>query len=248
MLSPVHAATVVRKTTKKITKKIPKAPTKGAASTTQATGKVVPGGALAGDLSLSFPAGEKGKVSLTLVGPVVQRRTQTLLVLRNNTASTVYNIEVGGVARVSGKLVAAGQWSSILPSFVGPGSVGVGVIHWSAALPDQEITYELEVTSQSGERTNPAGRIDATVTEFEIMKSNPPQIVGILRNTGSVSIQGPVSVFGVCFDSDGKPIGTATAYANPDSIPPSGTASFAATLYDFDACPRALLGAHGWRN
>ncbi len=203
---------------------------------------------LQGNASPPLAAGKPGVVDVIAVGAVTgpgPSGVSVPIVVRNNTGHPVYGIAAAVTARDAlGKLVAAGSDQGFHPYLVRPGEVAIGFVYFE---PGSKLSASdklgFQITSKNSIAYLPGSRADLAVKEATLSGGS---IVGILSNTSGGVVNGPIGVNAICFSRKGKPISSEGAYANPDTIQRSGTASFQIDLYG-DACPVFLVGGSGYR-
>jgi hypothetical protein len=190
---------------------------------------------------LDLPAGDSGEVTVIAQTAGLDGSGSLPIVVRNNTESTVYQIDVTGRARVDGTLAATGSSQGFEPAVVEPGEIAFGYVYFDYDADLQGAEYELAVTAES----DTSFKLPAVIDE---VSATGDAIVGVVANTGSVEITGPVAVAVACFDGSGAFAGHAFSFTNEDDIAPDGgTASFRVDLYDDAvACEIGLVAASGF--
>lgn len=191
-----------------------------------------------GDISVaSLPAGDPGVVAVVAATASLDDSRSLPVVVRNNTANPIGQIEVTGIARDSaGTLVGSGSSQGFEPVLVEPGEIAWGYVYFGDII-GEGLTFEL---STNGEE--PGYFMPVEITELNAIGD---QIIGALANTSDSEVSGPIGIGGACFAIDGTLVGTFSPYAEQDDLAPGGFGSFSTDLYG-DPCPIGLAGASGY--
>lgn len=198
---------------------------------------------IAGTASVDLPAGQAGEVSIVATGPY--SGDSLPVVVRNNSSSSVVDVGLTGVARsASGELLASGEDQGLHPEFVRPGEIAFGFVYFGfdVELPT-DTEYELTVTSDAVSGDSQAfGALDLRMVELELLDD---RIVGIAENGHDQTVEGPIDVSVLCFDSAGQITSTQGSFADQDMVEPGGTASFTVDLFG-SPCELFIAGSSGW--
>ena len=198
-------------------------------------------GVLGGNAQPTFPA-SGSSLEVVARGTLVTGTTATIPVaVRNGTAETVDGVTVTAEADAGGS-TAHGTGSTLSPSELGPGEVGLVVVSFPAG------------TAQPTRRTDPAA-VDFTVRAsssrlHDLKVSAVSDAAGSLTGSASEpsgSARAPYPVSAYCFDDDGALTYGATSFASGAKALSSGDAvSFAVGLQGLP-CPQYVVGvaAHG---
>ena len=191
-----------------------------------------------GDIRVvSLPAGDPGVVAVLAATATLDDSRSLPVIVRNNTANTIGQIEVTGIARdAAGTLVGSGSSQGFEPVLVEPGEIAWGYVYFGDITGDG-ITFELSTNGNE-----PGYFMPVEITELNAIGD---QIIGALTNNSDSEVSGPIGVGGVCFAADGTLAGTFSAYAEQDDLAPGGIGSFSTNLYG-DPCPVGLAGASGY--
>lgn len=197
-------------------------------------------GLLGGNASPNAPAGEAGKVSVVLIGPVPTDQHELFsvpIVVRNNTDRPVGRIQVAATARdATGKLVpglerdandrlaAIGRSLGFNPTTVRPGELALGSLSFSppSSIPaDATFSFTIETSEPSA-----GGPFDSVSLKVTAARLVGRQVTGTAVNPTGTPIDGPFDVEVFCFDGSGK-LGAVTGdVATPTKLEARGTASF----------------------
>ena len=191
-----------------------------------------------GDIGVvSLPAGDPGVVAVVTAAAALDGSRSLPVIVRNNTASTVGQIEVTGTARdAAGTLVGSGSSQGFDPVLVEPGEIAWGYVYFGD-IEGEGITFEL---STSGEE--PGFFLPVEITELNATDDN---LVGGIINNLESEVSGPIGISGVCFATDGTLADTFSTFAEQDDLPPGGVGSFSANFYG-DPCSIGLVAASGY--
>ncbi len=184
----------------------------------------VPAGAWA-EGEVAIPAGVPGEVSIVMQS--APDSSGVSFILRNDTGTTVYGVEISGVARdADGRLVATGN-GSVAPDEIPAGGWAMGRLSfgYDSLVGDEEL--ELAVTGVESDTFRDPMLL--TVTEATL---NPggytDELVGIARNDESVAANFP-SASVACFDGD-ELTGVFHGYGDTDDVAPGATTPFSVSI------------------
>ena len=199
--------------------------------------------------SVSIPAGEAGQLSVVFVGqPYGEFGSSVPVIVRNNTAEAVTNLEITGTARAAdGALAGSGSSQGFEPAVLEPGEWGFGYIYFDTTLPagaKVEATARGDHESDSelfGDVILVPQEVNAVAGEF-----GSRSYVGIVASPGDVeATTGSVSVEIACFDEASNLIEVFSGYADGEVVP-GGTASFSVEAYEAPECAATAVGASGY--
>ena len=192
-----------------------------------------------GDIGVvALPTGDPGALSVIAAASELDRSRSLPIIVRNNTADTIGQIDVTGIARDgAGTLAGSGSSQGLEPARVEPGEIAWGYVFFGDVTGDG-LTFEL---SANGDEPN-TYFVPVEITE---LNAAGDQIVGVLTNNTDGEVSGPISVGGVCFSAEGALLGTTRAFAEQSELAPGGIGSFSINLRG-DPCPIGLLGASGY--
>ena len=164
-----------------------------------------------GDIGVvSLPAGDPGVVAVVTAAAALDGSRSLPVIVRNNTASTVGQIEVTGTARdAAGTLVGSGSSQGFDPVLVEPGEIAWGYVYFGD-IEGEGITFEL---STSGEE--PGFFLPVEITELNATDDN---LVGGIINNLESEVSGPIGISGVCFATDGTLADTFSTFAEQDDL------------------------------
>jgi hypothetical protein len=195
---------------------------------------------------ITLPNGQPGKLSVIAVGKATQNSSSVPVVVRNNTADTVYNVAASGTARKSGALVASGESQGFAPAVVHPGEWAMGYVYFGTNdAVIQGATFEVTATAD----TSPSSifpEVDLTIAEANKTQGQfGATIVGIVRNDTSSIIDTPIEVWLGCFEGS-TPTAVRSDFTNGDNpLSPKATASFSIDVPDTTPCTTYALGSTG---
>jgi hypothetical protein len=197
-----------------------------------------------GNESPNFPEGESGKISVIAVGKFSQ--SSIPIVVRNNTSEDVIRIKVSSVAKsVDGTMLASGGELSFNPNLVRPGEIAIGDIYFSndINLPE-DVKFDFEASAKP---KNPDTMKYENIRDLEISESNliGERIVGLLKNTNSEIVNGPISVVVFCFDTNGNLLSNYSDFTDKDQASLNETIPFQVGLGN-SQCPIYLISAYGF--
>lgn len=200
-----------------------------------------------GNISPDFGPGEPGQLSVVAVGTAQEEgETRVPFVVRNNTASVVYNVEATGrVNDAGGQPIGSGSSQGFEPAALEPGHIGFGYVYISAGVSPSS-TVEVTATGDSEESTFGGGVAMALGAPNLIDGQFGKEILGEVINGTDAPVSGPVSVLVLCVDQAGTLSGNFDGYTDGDAdIPAGGVATYSVDLFD-DPCPTFLVGASGY--
>lgn len=196
--------------------------------------------------AVHIPEGTLGELDVVLLGPEIDETGSLPVVVRNNTSSSVYNLEATGTARgPDGSLAGSGTSQGFEPATLEPGEWAFGYVYFGAAVPDGT---QFDISATADTEPGFAGSLSASPTEVNVVPGQfgGQQVVGIVTNETGEEMSGPVSVNVACFDQAGsQPLIVHIGYADTDSIPAGGSSSFTVDLFDGE-CPNFAVGASGF--
>jgi len=197
---------------------------------------------IGGNESPNLPDGEPGILSVIVVGKYDGNILP--VVVRNNTAENVIRIHVSTTARsADGSMLAAGGDQGFKPNYVKPGEIALGYIYFDfdTTLPD-DAKYEFEVTAD-----NPETASFENIRDLDVIEQNQVEnrIVGMLKNSQNVVVNGPIEVAVYCFTEEGALLGYHSDFTSKDTAKPDETIPFQVELYN-DGCPIFLVSAYGF--
>jgi hypothetical protein len=186
------------------------------------------------------PAGDAGTVSVVLTGP--DDGSSVPMIVRNNTADTLYNLEVTGIARdAAGTLAATGSSQGFEPVAVGPGEWAMGYVYFEALTGGETYEWQTQFDTEAGF----IGQLDLTISEAELTSGEfNQQVVGIATNENADPVSSG-SVFVSCFDGANL-LGVTQGYTDGDEIAAGGFGPFTVDLYDVETCPAMAIAASGY--
>lgn len=196
--------------------------------------------------TVTIPDGTDAELEVVLSGAQVDAGGALPVVVRNGTASPLYNIESSGTARgADGSLAGSGSSQGFEPAVVGPGEWAFGYVYFSGAIP---AGAQFELTATGDSEAGFAGSLNVTPAEVNLVPDQftVQQVVGIVSNENDEEVSGPVSVQVACFNDAGTGVlSTHLGFADNDKVPAGGTSSFSVPLFDAP-CPNYVVGASGW--
>ena len=142
-----------------------------------------------GDISaIVIPAGDPGVLAVVATAAAADRSGSLAVMVRNNTADTIGQIEVAGLARdAAGNLAGSGSSQGFDPVVVEPGEIAWGYVYFGDLTGDG-LTFEL---TTNGEEPN-TYFLPVEVTEFNVTGD---QIVGVITNNLTVGVSGPCLLY-----------------------------------------------------
>lgn len=194
-----------------------------------------------GDIGVvSIPDGEPGVLAVVATGSSLDEGSSLPVIVRNNTSKTIGSIDVTGLARdASGNLAGSGSSQGFQPALVAPGEIAFGYVFFGD-VTGEGLTFELTATGE--EPDSFFSSVPVLITELNVSEE---QIIGVVSNTSSDEVGGPISIDGICFSTDGQLLGTIRDYAEQEELPAGATGSFSIRLYS-GPCPVGLLAASGY--
>jgi len=194
-----------------------------------------------GDIGVvSIPDGEPGVLAVVATGAALDEGSSLPVIVRNNTSKTIGSIDVTGLARdAGGNLAGSGSSQGFQPALVAPGEIAFGYVFFGD-VTGEGLTFELTATGE--EPDSFFSSVPVQITELNVSEE---QIIGVVSNTSSDEVGGPISIDGICFSTDGQLLGTIGGYAEQEELPAGATGSFSIRLYS-GPCPVGLLAASGY--
>ena len=225
-------------------------PEESSATTAPEAGPVGPKDTLAspfiqGTARVEFDPGDPDALSVVAVGPLDPDSSTIPVVVRNNTPSTLYQLEATGrLLDTAGQLIGSGSSQGFEPAALEPGYIGIGYIYMDAEKPPDAT---VEVTAAGDTDGTFAGSVSLEIGQANVVPGDlGNQIVGDVTNTTDSEVSGPVGVTVMCFDDTGAPIDVKIGYTDGDApVAPGATVSYSVDLFD-DPCPTFLIGASGY--
>lgn len=187
-----------------------------------------------------IPQGDPGLV-VVLTGPP-SRFGVIPVVIRNNTESPVYSLDLSAAARnADGSILGTGTGDDIVPSYIPPGGVAIGrVLFGSTPLEGASIQYVVSGKSNSG---NIFIRGDLDIDEVNLVGGN---IVGLAKNNRSKALD-TTKIVVMCFDDADVPTVVNSSYTHQDRVEAGADLPFSVNLSGGEAqCGRYLVAAQGW--
>ena len=187
----------------------------------------------------ALPAGDPG-LEVIAAGPP-SRFGVIAVLIRNNTDSPVYNLDVSATARdAAGSVLGTGPGRDIAPSLVQPGGIAFGRILFEDT-PLDGATIEYIVTGDTTNRTIFVPS-DLEIVEHNLVGGN---IVGSLLNSHSTALDS-VEAFVICLDDNLTPIAAHSSRTDQDRVESGAQLPFSVDLLGDEAqCARYLLAARG---
>lgn len=186
-----------------------------------------------------LPAGDPG-LAVIAAGPP-SRFGVIAVLIRNNTDSPVYNLDVSATARdAAGSVLGTGPGRDIAPSLVPPGGIAFGRILFEGT-PLDGATIEYMVTGDTTNRTIfiPS---DLEIVEHNLVGGN---IVGSLLNSHSTALDS-VEAFVICLDDNLMPIAAHSSRTDQERVESGAQLPFSVDILGDEAqCGRYLLAATG---
>lgn len=205
---------------------------------------------LKGNASPPLPPGEPDKIAVIAKADKVENDILPVVV-RNNTRETVIRIQIAANVRDgSGKLIASGEDQGFSPNMVNPGEIALGYVYFGIG-SKLSSGDQLELIA----RATPLSEAQfENIRDIEITELNKVaqraygqdsfKIVGSVLNSQNETVTGPIGIDGMCFDNGGKPLSHVSAFAQPDTLQPSGISTFSIDL--FKDCPVYLVSGSGF--
>ncbi len=181
--------------------------------------------------AVALPLGQPGKLSAIAVGP--EDATGMIpIVVRNNTAQTVYNVGASGTAERNGSPVTSVDTAMLSPEIVRPGEWAFGAIGFGGdsigPVRRVELTPIADPTPAYSARTRDLKIAEAHVTHG----SSSDVVAGTVVNSTDTTLTAtpPPTVSVICF-SGTRPdeIGLGTGHAT-DRLRPGATSAFSISL------------------
>lgn len=187
----------------------------------------------------ALPAGDPG-LAVVAAGPP-SRFGVIAVLIRNNTDSPVYNLDVSATARdAAGSVLGTGPGRDIAPSIVPPNGIAFGRILFEDT-PLDGATVEYVVTGETTNRTIFIP-LDLEVVEHNLVGGN---IVGSLLNSHSTALDS-VEAFVICLDGNLTPIAAHSSRTDQERVESGAQLPFSVDLLGDEAqCGRYLLAAIG---
>lgn len=191
-----------------------------------------------------YPAGEKGIVDVVSVGPysVSSGNTSVGVVLRNNTAKTIYDASLEAEAYdAEGNLLGFGDNVFVLfPRATEPGQVSVGSLYFDGMEVTEQDTIEVTVNyhgASDGFREYPLA-----IDEWGRSARTAESIIGVISNPNEVAVK----VFRInllCFDAETGETQTTSGETNAEVLEPGETAPFQVV----SDCESFILSSSGFK-
>ncbi|MBX7252393.1 MAG: hypothetical protein K1X50_10445 [Candidatus Promineofilum sp.] len=186
-----------------------------------------------------LPTGEPGLVVIA-AGPPNQFGAIPVVV-RNNTDTPVYNLDISATARdTAGRVLGTGSSLDLLPSYVPPAGVAFGRVLFQDT-PLDGATIEYLVTGSDDPGTIFIRR-DLEVIEHNLVSGN---VVGSLLNSNAAALD-LINVAVICFDDTLVPTVSRDNYTDQERVESGAQLPFSVDLLGDEAqCDRYLLAARG---
>ncbi|MBI5962406.1 MAG: hypothetical protein HY863_02930 [Chloroflexi bacterium] len=199
---------------------------------------------IGGNESPNFPQGESGKISVVAFGKF--KYSSIPIVIRNNTSEDVIRVKVLGIAKsVEGTMLASGGDQGFYPNIVRPGEIALGYVYFGSDINlPEDVKYEFEASAKP---KNPDTTKFENIRDLEIFEANlvDRRIIGLLKNTYSEMVHGPISVNVFCFDTDGNILSDNSDFTDKDQVLFDETIPFQVDLGN-NQCPVYLITASGY--
>jgi hypothetical protein len=218
-----------------------------ATTTPNSSPPAVPAGNyLAGDLTVQFPAGEAGVISVVAQGPreKTSAGTQWPIVVRNNTQATVCDIRATVAATSGGKIIGSANLDSITPAITEAGAFAYGHLYFDTNLPDDS-TVEFTFTHKD---VQGCYAVPAIIDEVNLVPgTSGNNLVGKIRAPADQKIGGPISIDILCMDDTGQLLsgGGNDGFADQDKLAQAQPGTFSVDLRS-GPCDKYLVGASGY--
>lgn len=234
---------------RKLSTPIPKKPTKAVPTTTSTSGAppaaaVTIAPVMGGTAKPTLSAGAAGKLDVIFTGtPEATRATVVPFIVWNGTSQAVSTVDVAGSASVNGSIVGSGSSQDVEPADVAPGQAAFGKVYFGHAVPSGA-AVSLSATSKSGTSNYYA---NVQVTQANYVAGNTtgtlPTVAGAVTNTGSATVDYPISVGIYCFTGSALTAVTETFVSGTANLAPGASGSFSTSVTA--SCTTFLVGASG---
>lgn len=186
-----------------------------------------------------LPHGDPGLV-VVLAGPPGTFGVVPI-VIRNNTDTPAYNIELSATARdAAGAILGTARGDDITPSYVPPGGVAIGRVLFQDT-PLDGATIEYNITA-SGDPGFIFTRRDLVIEEHQLVNGN---VVGLSVNNHSTALN-LTKVIVMCFDDDLIPSAVRFDFTDQDRVEAGAELPFSVDLLGDEAkCSRYLIAGSG---
>lgn len=186
-----------------------------------------------------LPPGDPGLVVVTAGPP--NKFGNIPVVVRNNTDSPIYNLQISATARdAAGSVLGTGSGSDLVPIYVPPGGIAIGGVYIrDTPLDGAEIEYLVTGEADPGSIYT---RHSLEVVEHNLVGGN---IAGSLLNSSNSTLDF-VNISVVCLDDTATPTIFRDNYADQDIVEAAAQIPFSVDLFGDQAqCTRYLLAARG---
>lgn len=219
-------------------------PATSAGPVTSAASSTVEGGPyLAGDLTVQFPAGEPGQISVVAQGPrSTVAGTQWPIVVRNGTSDAVCGVKGTAAATSGGKLVGSADLQPMGPDVIAAGGLGFGSVYFDTKLPqDSEVKFSLESDEVAGCYFTPA-----IIEEANAIPGGSGGVTLVGRIKAEKKIGGPIGIDVLCMDGNGQILsgGGSIGFADEDKLEAGASGTF--SVNPIGSCDRFLVSAGGY--
>lgn len=186
-----------------------------------------------------LPQGDPGLV-VVLAGPPGTFGVVPI-VIRNNTDTPAYNIELSATARdAAGAILGTARGDDITPSYVPPGGVAIGRVLFQDT-PIDGANIEYNITSAGGPGFIFTRR-DLVIEEHQLVNGN---VVGLSMNNHSTALN-LTKVIVMCFDDDLIPSAVRFDFTDQDRVEAGAELPFSVDLLGDEAkCSRYLIAGSG---
>ena len=204
-------------------------------------------GFVGGNAFSLLPAGESGELSVIAVGQMGEFSFGLPVVIRNNTGKDVNGINLSATARdAEGSLLGAGDAIQMNPRVIVAGGVAFGSVNFGGVELPPDATFEFQVEPVPTREARFSVYRDLDVVEAAAFED---RIVATLENTSDETIDGPILVSAVCFDTEGNLTDQYPGSVDVASVEPGETVSAQVTIFTYAltgvGCPVFLIAGSG---
>lgn len=198
-----------------------------------------------GNGSPILPEGEQSIITVVAIGQIKTSEfaswSQIPVIVRNNTSTHVTRIGVTATARdTNGSIIASGGADILTPNIVQPGEIAFGYIYFGDVKLPGDTRFDFQADySPAGDSIEQFESIrDLEVAEVSRVEN---RLVGLLRSQYDRSLEGPISIEALCFNSSGQLQTYYDGYSDQEILNPGATASFQITLDEGTDCTTFLV-------